>query len=419
MERVAIERDEARRFFEREGEPYKVELVEPADGELSLYRQGEFTDLCRGPHLQDASPIKAVKLLSLAGAYWRGDETKPQLTRVYGTAFYDPKDLEEHLSGSRRPRGAITAASASSSTSFTSTSTRPGSPIWHPRGMVIWNALEDLRRARTSAAATRGEDAAPLRRRALEDLRALGQVPRQHVPDRAGGQDLRPQADELPRPHAPVRERDPEPPRPAAAATPSPRRSTATSRAGRCMGSSACATSRRTTPTSSARDEQIEDEVSAASTSLPIFTTSSSMEAASSSRRAREQARRPTPSGTSPRRLSPARSSGAARLPAERGRRRVLRPKIDLHMRTYSAARGRWDDPARRADAARFGLAYAGADNGEHTPYVIHRALLGSLERFIGILIEHFAATSRSGSLPSRCGCCPSRRRTGRGRIAR
>src|SRR5215204_6322333 len=91
-ERREISRDEAKRYFAEQGEDYKVELVGTAEGDITLYSQdGAFTDLCRGPHLQDSKPIKAVKLTSLAGAYWRGDETKPQLTRVYGTAFYDPK----------------------------------------------------------------------------------------------------------------------------------------------------------------------------------------------------------------------------------------------------------------------------------------------------------------------------------------
>src|SRR4029453_15407266 len=90
-------REGARNYFEQEGGPYKVELVDTAEGEISFYKQGDFVDLCRGPHLQNAEPIKAVKLLSLAGAYWRGDENRPQLTRVYGTAFFDPQDLEDYL----------------------------------------------------------------------------------------------------------------------------------------------------------------------------------------------------------------------------------------------------------------------------------------------------------------------------------
>src|SRR5438128_5052771 len=95
--REEISRDEARSRFEAEGEPYKVELVDTAEGEISLYTQGDFTDLCRGPHLQDSRPIKAIKLLSLAGAYWRGDEKNTQLTRIYGTAFYSQEDLDRYL----------------------------------------------------------------------------------------------------------------------------------------------------------------------------------------------------------------------------------------------------------------------------------------------------------------------------------
>ena len=90
-------RDDARSRFEAEGEPYKVELVDTADGPISLYTQGDFTDLCRGPHLQDATPIKALKLTGLAGAYWRGDEKNTQLTRIYGTAFFTQEDLDAYL----------------------------------------------------------------------------------------------------------------------------------------------------------------------------------------------------------------------------------------------------------------------------------------------------------------------------------
>jgi len=95
--REEISREEARRRFEAEGEPFKTELVETAEGDISLYTQGEFTDLCRGPHLQDAKPIKAFKLTGLAGAYWRGDEKNTQLTRIYGTAFYSQADLDAYL----------------------------------------------------------------------------------------------------------------------------------------------------------------------------------------------------------------------------------------------------------------------------------------------------------------------------------
>jgi threonyl-tRNA synthetase len=93
--REEVTADDAKARFA--DEPYKVELVDTADGQISLYTQGDFTDLCRGPHLQDSKPIKALKLTGLAGAYWRGDEKNTQLTRIYGTAFYDQKDLDAHL----------------------------------------------------------------------------------------------------------------------------------------------------------------------------------------------------------------------------------------------------------------------------------------------------------------------------------
>src|SRR6187549_3087559 len=93
--REDVTADEAKARFG--DDPYKLELVDTADGQISLYSQGDFTDLCRGPHLQDSKPIKALKLTGLAGAYWRGDENNTQLTRIYGTAFFSQKDLDEYL----------------------------------------------------------------------------------------------------------------------------------------------------------------------------------------------------------------------------------------------------------------------------------------------------------------------------------
>ena len=198
-EREEIARDDARKRFEKEGEPYKVELVDTAEGDISLYKQGDFIDLCRGPHLQDAKPIKAVKLLSLAGAYWRGDETKPQLTRVYGTAFYDPKDLEDYLHRIEEAKRRDHRSLGKDLDLFDFAELSPGMPFWHPRGMVIWNVLEDLRR-RENAKRGYHEVRTPLLYdvRPLAHLRPLGEVPGGHVPAGGRGPRLRPQADELP-----------------------------------------------------------------------------------------------------------------------------------------------------------------------------------------------------------------------------
>src|SRR5918995_2093012 len=150
--REELPRDEARRRFEQEGEEYKVELVETAEGDISLYTQSadgrrEFTDLCRGPHLQNSRPIKAVKLTGLAGAYWRGDEHNKQLTRIYGTAFYSQEDLDLHLQQLEEARRRDHRRLGVQLNLFHLSEHSPGSPFWHPKGMVVWNALEDLRRA--------------------------------------------------------------------------------------------------------------------------------------------------------------------------------------------------------------------------------------------------------------------------------
>ena len=98
FERVEVSKADALKYFTEKGDPYKVELINDLeDGTITYYRNGNFTDLCRGPHIPNTSFIKAVKLTSLAGAYWRGDEKRKQLTRVYGITFPKQKELEEYL----------------------------------------------------------------------------------------------------------------------------------------------------------------------------------------------------------------------------------------------------------------------------------------------------------------------------------
>jgi threonyl-tRNA synthetase len=145
--REEISRDDAKARFAAEGEPFKVELVDTAEGDISLYTQGDFTDLCRGPHLQNAKPIKAFKLTSLAGAYWRGDERNQQLTRIYGTAFYKQEDLDAYLQRLEEARGRDHRRLGPQLDFFHMSEYSPGAALWTPRGMTIWNALEDMRRS--------------------------------------------------------------------------------------------------------------------------------------------------------------------------------------------------------------------------------------------------------------------------------
>src|SRR5579885_2126007 len=144
--REVVSREDARSRFVAEAEPYKVELVDTAEGDISLYTQGGFTDLCRGPHLQDSSPIKAFKLTGLAGAYWRGDERNTQLTRIYGTAFFRPADLDAYLARLEEARKRDHRRLGTQLDLFHFSDVSPGSPFWHPKGMAVWNVLEDLRR---------------------------------------------------------------------------------------------------------------------------------------------------------------------------------------------------------------------------------------------------------------------------------
>src|SRR3954463_989741 len=144
--REEISRDDAKARFAAEDEPFKVELVDTAEGDISLYTQGDFTDLCRGPHLKNAKPIKAFKLTGLAGAYWRGDSANQQLTRIYGTAFYSQEDLDAYLHQLEEARRRDHRRLGVQLDLFHLSEHSPGSPFWHPKGMVIWNELEDLRR---------------------------------------------------------------------------------------------------------------------------------------------------------------------------------------------------------------------------------------------------------------------------------
>ncbi|MHB8641617.1 MAG: threonine--tRNA ligase [Gaiellaceae bacterium] len=150
-EREEVSADDARRRFAAEDEPYKLELIDTAQGDITLYTQSkngtpEFTDLCRGPHLQNSKPIKAVKLTGLAGAYWRGDEHNKQLTRIYGTAFYSQEDLDAYLTRLEEAKKRDHRRIGSEQDLFHFDEVSPGSPFWHPKGMIIWNVLEDLRR---------------------------------------------------------------------------------------------------------------------------------------------------------------------------------------------------------------------------------------------------------------------------------
>ncbi|TYP72368.1 threonine--tRNA ligase [Paenibacillus methanolicus] len=143
-----VSREEARRLFAEQAEPYKLELIDglPEEAVITLYTQGEFTDLCRGPHLPSTGRIKAFKLLSVAGAYWRGDANNKMLQRVYGTAFAKKSALDEHLHMLEEARKRDHRKLGKELSLFMFSEEAPGMPFYLPNGMTIRTELENFAR---------------------------------------------------------------------------------------------------------------------------------------------------------------------------------------------------------------------------------------------------------------------------------
>jgi threonyl-tRNA synthetase len=392
--REEVSADEARARFQRENEPYKVELVDTADGPISFYTQGDFTDLCRGPHLVNSKPIKALKLTGLAGAYWRGDEHNKQLTRIYGTAFYDKADLDAYLERIERARQRDHRRLGPQLDLFHFEEVSPGAALWHPKGMALWNALEDLRRREN---ARRGylEVKTPLMWD-IELWKRSGHWDKYReniflIPHGESTYGLKPMNcpghmllfasrlrsyKELP------------------------------------MRFAEAAALHRDEPTGTLHgllrvrhitqddahvfctEEQIGHEIEEMFDYVGyLYDRFGVRELAHA-----ELATRPDNKLGSDEDWD--RTEGILREAVERqgipyrvaeGEGAFYGPKIDLFM---DDAMGRpWQMGTIQLDGqqpARLDCRYMGPDNREHTPYVIHRALFGSLERFIGILIEHY-----------------------------
>src|SRR5688572_25355567 len=393
-EREEISPADAKQRFLEENEPYKVELVETAEGNISLYTQGEFTDLCRGPHLQNSKPIKAVKLTSLAGAYWRGDERNTQLTRIYGTAFYSQADLDAYLERLEQAKARDHRKLGRELDLFHFDEHSPGSPFWHPKGMAIFNGLEELRRRQNRL---RGyvEVKTPLiydkalwvtsghwekfRENMflipLEDDQLYAIKP-MNCPGHMllFGSALRSYRD------LPLR---------YAEAAPLHRNELA----GALHGLTRVRHVTQDDAHIFCTREQIEAELDGTLEYLRYLYGLFGIEP-----RAELSTRPDNKLGTDEEwdftegELVRALGRHEIEYFVGEGEGSFYGPKIDLHM-TDVLGRS-WQLGTIQLDAqmpARFGLTYMGPDNQEHPVFVIHRAFFGSFERFIGILTEHYA----------------------------
>src|ERR671920_270398 len=336
---------EALELFRAEGQDYKVELIEDLVRDqgvetVSLYTNGPFTDLCRGPHAPSTKRIGAFKLQSVAGAYWRGDASRQQLTRVYGTAFFKPKDLEEHLKVLEEARARDHRKLGAELKLFQFSDLSPGSPFWQPNGMAIWNELTTLWREENTR-----RDYREVKTPILYDVELWKKSGHWAVyRDNMYFTDVEERA----------------------------------------MGLK---------PMNCPAHVQIYKDERRSYRDLPIRYSEAGL------------VHRHEPTTRPEKRVGAEEMWDKAEAALERalvdkglefdlnpGDGAFYGPKIDLHM-TDSIGRS-WQLGTVQLDyymPERFELSYQGADNSDHRPVMIHRALMGSFERFIGILIEHYA----------------------------
>jgi threonyl-tRNA synthetase len=143
IERNEVSKADALEFYRKE--PYKTEMIsELADGSISIYKQGDFSDLCRGPHVPHTGFVRAVKLMRVSGAYWRADQSKAQLQRIYGTAFFDKKKLKAYINFLEEAKKRNHRKIGQAMDLFSFHDDAPGMPFFHPKGMAVWNALLDF-----------------------------------------------------------------------------------------------------------------------------------------------------------------------------------------------------------------------------------------------------------------------------------
>jgi threonyl-tRNA synthetase len=404
FEREDLPVADARERFLAAGQDYKVELIDDLvrAGQaslqtVSLYTNGPFTDLCRGPHAPSTKTVGAFRLQSVAGAYWRGDSTRTMLTRIYGTAFFTKAALEEHLERLEQARARDHRKLGRELDLFQFSELSPGAPLWKPAGMVVWNALTELWREENRARGYREVKTPILYDVELfkqsghwdkyrenmyfteVDSHPMGMKPMNCPAHIQIYKDARRSYRDLPIRYSEqglVHRHEP---------------------SGVLHGLLRVRPITQDDAHIFCTEEQVQEEVVRCLRFgfhiYELFDFEPRLELST----------RPAQRIGSDAMWDRAEAALRGALDAEGlayevnpGDGAFYGPKIDLHM-ADSIGRS-WQLGTVQLDYSmpeRFELAYTGADNVEHRPVMIHRALLGSFERFIGILIEHYA-----GELP-------------------
>src|SRR3954462_4057746 len=398
FEREEVDIDTALDRFRSEGQDYKVELIEDLVRDqgvetVSLYTNGPFTDLCRGPHAPSTKRIKAFKLLSTAGAYWRGKAENQMLTRVYGTAFLSKEELDEHLRRLEEARARDHRKLGRELDLFFLSELSPGSPFWQPAGTVIWNELTALWRGENARRGYR-EVRTPI----LTDTdlwkqsghwdkyrdhmyftevegRSMGLKPMNcpaHIQiykdERRSYRDLRIRYSE----QGLVHRHEP---------------------SGTLHGLLRVRSITQDDAHGFCTEDQIAEEVGyCLDFGYFIYDQFGSSPRLELSTRPEKRVGTEEMWDKAEAALKAALEDRGMAYDLNEGDGAFYGPKIDLHM-TDAIGRS-WQLGTVQLDyymPERFELTYTGADNAEHRPVMIHRALMGSFERFIGILVEHYA----------------------------
>jgi len=392
IRRREVSKAEALDFYK--DEPYKVEMISDLeDGTISFYEQGEFTDLCRGPHVPHTGVTKFIKLIKVSGAYWRADPSNPQLQRIYGTAFFSKNELKDHLKFLEEAKKRNHRKIGQALDLFSFHEEAPGMAFFHPKGMEIWNALVDYWRREHRAAGYVESKTPIMLNRALWERSGHWENYRENMYTSAiddieyaikpmncpGGMLLY-----KTKPHS---YRD------------LPLRIAEIGLVHRHELSGVLSGLFRVR--SFHQDDahlymaprHIEEEI------LGILHLSERMYSAFGLGFHLELSTRPEKSIGSDEQWETATNGLASALDAY-GKKYVLNegdgafygPKIDLHIN--DALNRTWQCGTIQLDMSQpenFNLFYIDKDNEKHRPIMIHRTVFGSLERFLGILIEHFA----------------------------
>ena len=414
FERIDVSADEAIERFRAEGQDYKVELIEDLLRDegvetVSLYRNGPFTDLCRGPHGPGTKRIKAFKLTNVAGAYWRGDAERQMLTRIYGTAFASKDELEEHMRRLEEARARDHRKLGRELALFMLSELSPGSPFWLPRGTHIWNELTALWRA-TNVERGYTEVRTPI----LYDVDLWKQsghwhVYREHmyftdVEDRPMG--LKPMNCPA---HCQIYKRELHSYRDLPIRLAEQGLVHRHEPSGTLHGLLRVRHITQDDAHVFCTEEQIEEEaLRCLDFGFFIYEQFGLKPRLELSTRPEKRVGTDEMWDKAEAALQRTLEDNELDYELNEGDGAFYGPKIDAHI-TDAIGRS-WQLGTVQLDyymPEQFELTYTGADNTEHRPVMIHRALMGSFERFIGILIEHYAGEFPLWLAPVQAGVLP------------